>query len=229
MCWNCPELIFLYASSTSDWIHPLPFSTQWPLHPSHPWLRRHHPRNPTKLLVILEDPWDPALPQPDFPGKESGRDPHPAQIARNDSQAAPHHQPTAARLQEHQIQDRLYGEYQVPAQRRTGNHLPSRLSFLSSVVLSFPPIFGLFCCSFSLFYSDYYYSCNPLKSSKKPRRWRRLHIKPTVKVPVMVNIILKTGHLCWYLLISLNIKLAVRQNGPLKAYFWSKYIVWFKS
>lgn len=73
----CTELIILYVSSPSYWIHALPFSTQWPLHPPHPWLRRHHPRNPTQLLIVLEDPWNPTLPQPNFPGEESGCDPHP--------------------------------------------------------------------------------------------------------------------------------------------------------
>lgn len=76
-CSICLELMFSYVSSTSDRVHAFPFSPQWPLHPPHPWLRRHHPRYPTQLLIILEDPWDPTLPQPDFPGEESGRDPHP--------------------------------------------------------------------------------------------------------------------------------------------------------
>lgn len=78
MCSFSTELIFLCFSSSSDRVHALPFSTQWPLHPPHPWLCCHHPRNPTQLLIILKNPWNPALPQPDFPGEESGRDPHPA-------------------------------------------------------------------------------------------------------------------------------------------------------
>lgn len=76
---------FSYVSSTSYRVHALSFGAQWPLYPSYTWLRRHNPGNSAQLLIILKDPRNPAVPQPDFPGEESGRDSHPAQIARNNS------------------------------------------------------------------------------------------------------------------------------------------------
>lgn len=121
--------LFIFCSSlriflpNSYRVSALPLGSQRPLHPPHSWLHSHHPRIPSQLLIVLKDPWNTTLPQLDFPGEEGGRGPHPTQVTRNHTQTAPHHQPAAARLQEHQVQDWLHREYQVPAQRRTGDAL----------------------------------------------------------------------------------------------------------
>lgn len=116
----------LFFIPTSYRNSSLSFSSQRPLHPPHPWLHSHHPRFPSQLLLVLQDPRYPTIAQPHFPGEEGGCGPHPAQVARHDAQAAPHHQPATARLQKHQVQDRFHRKYQVPAERRTGDRFPSQ-------------------------------------------------------------------------------------------------------